>query len=429
MTRDDAIQKYTELAAVAKDLGVDKLNFKQRVEAALKAAGVTAPQPEQFVDAAEEVIAGLQATAEATSMLPDGLASLPPMPGTVEVAKVEAAEVRTAPTNGTGVVAEPVAPPPVVTLPPAPPSVAVPPTTAEVMTETVRADVAAAAKEKQVLNLPPSFLVIQSVSTPGDVSYETVADERTMVEAVGDDGVDTSKRVRTSKQVVVNPQEYEAAKKLAGQMRTALRQLGNSIQQGVVLVPVAREKELDKLIEQCDLDAINFNASARHHFVRPSIQKTVVTTDAEKTARDVAFQIQEKMDRLKEAMDKCDVKQIQNVTSQLKNWTKVLNTPKDKRTITAAIDAARTASKWIREETTKKGRLIEDVRQEINAAPVDTARIMFLEYAAPPEMEVARSSVEAGRFSDMLEATTGEPADVKPAINVDRFADMGEAPA
>ena len=294
------------------------------------------------------------------------------------------------------------------------------------MTETVKADVAAVAKEKPVLNLPPSFLVIQSVSTPGDVSYETMADERTVISATEEDGVDTARRTRTSKQVVVNPQEYEAAKTLAGQMRTKLRTMGNSIQQGVVLVPTSREKELDAFIEKCDVDALQFNTVARHHFVRPSIQKTVVTTDAEKTARDVAFQIQEKMDRLKEALDKCDVKQIQNVTAQLRNWTKVLDAPKDKQAIAAAIDAARTASKWIREETAKKGRLIEDVRKELNTAPVDTARMMFLEYAAPPEMEVARSSVAAGRFADMLETTTGEAATVAPAISAERFANISK---
>lgn len=272
---------------------------------------------------------------------------------------------------------------------------------------------------KKILQLPPSYIVVQEVKVQGDIRYMHIDEEHTSDQDT--DGTEVATTKRTTETVIKNPEEHKKARYLAGQLRGSVRKLGQVLQSGVILVPVAREKELDEAILGARDEATKFNREANHHFVRVSMLKSLITTDAEAAARDIAWKLQETMAELKTALEQCDVERIKSITDNAKTLTRIIPA-REANQLAAALSNANATRKYIQDELKKKGKQIEEVQQEVRRAqlgPVESARMMFLEYASPVEMEYA-GAADVERFAEM-----GDVAEVAPApkavVNGDRF--------
>lgn len=271
--------------------------------------------------------------------------------------------------------------------------------------------------ERRLLELPPCFIVPQTVGVQGDVRY-LYSDEENKTEFEGETRLAKSKK--TVEVIVRDPEEQIKAQQLAGQLRVEVRKLGSVLQSGVILVPTSREKELDKAIAFCREEAMKWNGQAKHHYIRCAVVKAAVTSDAESVAKDITFTLQETMSRLETALANCDTKQIKSIVDNAKPLTRVLPA-KEANTLSAVISSAQATKKYIEEQVSKKRKQIEEVKREVartQLGPVQTARAQYLELIGPVEMEVKPATVEE-RF-DTLEGGAA-PAPTRSAVNGDRF--------
>jgi hypothetical protein len=242
------------------------------------------------------------------------------------------------------------------------------------------------------------LLVIQQVSNPGDVAYmrlDTQHEQRTDAE-----GTESAITTRTSRKIVKNPKEEQAAKQLAGKLRQPIRKLGRVLITGVVLVPKAEEEQVKALIEKGRKQCTTFNSKAKHHFLRYDTYILPVESDDAQIAKALAYEVQRMMDSLVEALDECNVSKIRNVAAQIKTFEKALPDAQSEMLGSAVINARGMASS-MRDLIREKKKDIDTVRKMVDTSSVVQIRAQFLEYAAPEEMAEARSSVEAARFADM----------------------------
>lgn len=273
---------------------------------------------------------------------------------------------------------------------------------------------------EKLLELPPSYIVLQNVSVQGAVSYERL--DLDLQTEQDDDGLVNTEERRTTIRRVRNADEYTAATQLAGRMRTMLRSIGYTLHSGVVFVRQNRREELDAADTEMKQMCIAFNKKARHHFVRNSLVRVVATSDAESAAREIACSIQEQLRELRDAVASCDVDRIRNLAGQAKAILPTLREDDGQR-IQEAIDAARLAASYIRKEVVSKGRQIEDVRKELDTSVIDQARLSFLQFDVPEEVKAARSSVEQARFEELeLNEQASPTAQVQ--VDATRFADL-----
>jgi hypothetical protein len=272
---------------------------------------------------------------------------------------------------------------------------------------------------KKILQIPPSYIVVQEVKVQGDIRYTHLDEENSSSE--DSDGTKVAKTKRTTETVIKDPEEFQRARYMAGQLRGSVRKLGQVLQSGVILVPVAKEKELDEAISTSRTEATSFNREAKHHFVRVSMLKSLITTDAEAAARDIAWKLQETMAELKTALEQCDVERIKSITDNAKTLTRIIPA-REANQLSAALANANATRKYIQDELKKKGKQIEDVQAEVrrtSLGPVESARMMFLEYAAPVEMEYA-GATDVERFAEM-DSQEPQAATSAVAVNGDRF--------
>jgi len=259
---------------------------------------------------------------------------------------------------------------------------------------------------KQIPMVNDVVLVVQSVSVTGAVSYYVTGKDTQKTEEA--DGTEVAKRTKTSVRVVRNPKEKKAADLLASRMRAKLRTLGQSLHSGLVLVPRAQEEMVDKLDAVCAAAGSNFNAKARHHFVQCTMYKMPIASQDAKVARGLAFKLQSKMGEIAKALDECDVSKVRNLAGQMASFSNVLPSRASDAVskevgdrVEDFVTQARTAANWMKEELDKKGRKIEQVREEYNSTPVDSIRMEFLEYDTSDEAQAMRASVEALAFEEL----------------------------
>jgi len=293
-----------------------------------------------------------------------------------------------------------------------------PPSTSTTTPSTTTVPLAPLAK-RRILELPPSFIVIQEVKVKGDISYRRLEEESSSSEDA--DGTTITKTTKKIETVVCDPEEYEKAMVLSGQFRAALRKLGQVLQSGVVIVPTAKEEELDKLISDTQGEALLYNRQAKHHYIRTAMLKSLITGDAEAASRGIAYKLQETMAELRLALEQCDVKRIRSIADSAKTLTRIIPA-REANTLSAALASAKQTAKWIRDELEEKGKQIEAVRMEVAKAsfgPIDAARASFLELSGPLELN-GTIEVGAERFAAM-DSTEPVAVDVDVVVSANRF--------
>lgn len=277
---------------------------------------------------------------------------------------------------------------------------------------------------KRLLALPPCFIVTQQVQVQGDIHYLHGDEQLTTTQ----DGETTVAKTKKTIEVIVrDPEEKAEADATASQLRSEVRKLGTVLQSGVILVPTAKAAELDAAMSSCRQTAIEWNDKATSHFLRVSLLKAAITSDAEAAARDIAYTLQETMARLESALESCDVKKIKSVLDNAKPLTRVLPA-KEANALSAALASAGATKKYIEEQLNKKKVEIEEVKKEVartSLGPVQTARAMYLELAGPVEMEI-RNSADGERFAALdatsaADATGTSAGQPQAAVNGDRY--------
>jgi len=240
----------------------------------------------------------------------------------------------------------------------------------------------------KLLSLPHAIIVAGKVSVPGSVTYEQVKEEVSLFDVQGVKGR-TSTRV--TKRTVQANEGYEAANKLADDIRIALRRVCRSTPLGW-LCRKENEAVLNNAIISAKQRAAEFNKTSLCHFVRVSVIKTILLNDDGTAARELAFEMQQVLDKLKRAMDDCDAQRIRTVAVKVKSMAPLFD-KKEEKAIRAAVEGARAFATKIIKETGTKQRPLTEVKKELDSSAVDTVRGIFAKFEVPHEMDIATKTV------------------------------------
>ena len=272
----------------------------------------------------------------------------------------------------------------------------------------------------KILSLPPSIVVIGDVSKRGAVWYETLEEDEQIKDTT--QGHRNSDKTRTVRRVIENIEERKALDELYTELRKSLFTVCHNTVLGPVCA-VAKEPELDTVIDLARAKMRAFNGSAQHHFGRVSWIKATIAPDDARFAKEITLAAQEVLNELKTALASGAPKKIREIinSQRIKEIVKsVPNGPSD--LMVKAVAAARAAAKTIVKEVGEMGRTMEEIRTELDTSAIDTARMAFLEFSPPEEIVAERASLERSRFEAL--DPTSEPAATPSAPDVDRFKDM-----
>jgi hypothetical protein len=238
---------------------------------------------------------------------------------------------------------------------------------------------------------------------------------------------DQSTRKTTIKRVL-DIAEYEASMRLMGRARKALRQWGQNLVNGVVLVPMAREENILAQIEQCEGEFAAFNATARTHRVRMYADPIKVESEPERASREIATNLQELIIDMKYALEACDVEAIRKAAYAAGSFAKIVDVvdndgENNAQFLRDAVQTAQKAASYIRKQLDLKEMTIEQIKAEIDTSPVEQARVRFLQYAAPVEVEA--SQVDSQRWESIQGAPNQTPLESAVELDTERFVNLG----
>jgi hypothetical protein len=241
----------------------------------------------------------------------------------------------------------------------------------------------------------PSILLGRSITRVGGVLY-TRQDGHVAVE----DG--REEKTWTTTRVTEDLEEYKESERLASECRRAIDTVAVATRVGLI-VPLEKEAELDEAIILVRKKIAEKNGVWKHSKLSCSFIKARIATDDQQAAMAIGQELSGFMKELTGALDSLDVKKIRSVVASVKGMDSLLPAEASK-TLHEAMAAARAAANTISKEVEKKGRRIEEVREELNLAPIDVARTLFMEsdeiivQDAPADQEAAdrMAAVEGG---------------------------------
>lgn len=247
------------------------------------------------------------------------------------------------------------------------------------------------------LTLKPSILVAPYLSRQGGVEYEREDLARQRVE-------ERETATWRTKRTIANVAEMKAADALISECRRVLYRIGGRMAFGLV-VPVERKAELDAAVADIKARIETANETYLYTTVSAYFVQARFASDDPEAAAAIAEEIGGLLRDLKAALDAADVKRIRALVAAAKGMDSMLGAAEG-TALKAALDAARQAAKTLVKEVEKKERAITEVREELNLAPVDTARTLFLEFApAAPVTPAAAAGEVAGEIGELeLEA-------------------------
>jgi len=249
----------------------------------------------------------------------------------------------------------------------------------------------------QILKLKPSRFVCINVQIKSPNHRRELERNKT---AGMDLGVESVTIKVTTEHTIVNPKEHAEAKKVVGEVSYKLRKLGMRVQDGVVAVPLDCESEWDETRLACKQQAFAFNRTSVHHkVIVNAIKLQAMVGEEELMARKLAYEIQQIMNELKDALASLDPDKIRAVALEAKYRAMNLAPGLQRGALEAVVSEARKNANKIADETKNKSVNIEAVKRGIETSAVDSARMMFLDFAVPEE--VSNPTVETSRFSNL----------------------------
>lgn len=141
------------------------------------------------------------------------------------------------------------------------------------------------------------------------------------------------------------------------------------------------EAELDKGLQEAEELAREFNEKAKTCRLGVIGVKFDVQSDNEQAARVIAGQIKQVVEDLSAAIKEADVIKIREVLASARGLDDLLPDKQGGIALSEAMRAARVAATTIKREVEKKARDIEDVRQELDLTPIESARAFFLDFS------------------------------------------------
>ena len=372
LSREKLAKKYKGLYEEYVYLGnpKDPQMFKGLVAEQLKERSINTPSPLDYVAAARDVVERMKAAKEISrkerSQMPWEVADS-------NLGKTDETEKEPLPP-----------PPPPLPPPPAPPVEETTDTGTPVPVTEVRL------KPQKIMALPPSVLVCGEISTPGAVRYYKLGEDT--VPSEDGRGVKISKRTKTSRKVVVDPDERDNCTKLAGQMRTAFKRVCVSTPFGYICHE-EKEGKLTEVIQKIKDDARKWNNTASFHFIKVSLMMARIETQSEQVAKDMVWEARSLLQELDEALKSASVAGIRNVANKIKNVVP-LYTVEDGKGLNEAVVAARNYATELKAASAEKADEIQAVLDRVNLGAVDEARFQFDEYVASEEIAGNESKIK-----------------------------------
>lgn len=172
-----------------------------------------------------------------------------------------------------------------------------------------------------------------------------------------------------------------------------------------LLVANKFEPELDAAIVRARDLIEAHNSTARCTVVRFFCLKGRIAETDEAAAKAIASDVSDLLAEMERGITKLDPAAIRDAANRARQVLSILSDEKQVLA-NAAIEAARKAARQIVARIEKKGEDAATVLVSLDSGPVAAARMAFLD------------------FGDG--AATAAPADALPAVNVERFADVGD---
>lgn len=213
---------------------------------------------------------------------------------------------------------------------------------------------------------------------------------------------------------------------LRSQMYGMLRKLGGVFSSNALLVPLDREDELDSAMAEVQRMAREHNSLAKNHYIRPVVvPAAVLGSQAEAVVKQLTYDLQDLLSKMKDALDACDAEKIETLAKAVQVKSMTLEPGMASGALAAAMQDAKKAASVIRREMKKKGKDIVDAKIELRrsrlGATVDTARMMFLEYSVPRELEATRGPIDRiNGIDDGVTVIATAPATAVP-VDMNRF--------
>lgn len=268
-----------------------------------------------------------------------------------------------------------------------------------IVTETQKTDTKDALK---VLRLEPSRLAVVHIETHGPRRKRQIA--RTEEKDAGEMyGVEAITITTTNERLIINPEEHEKALELQCDLGNSLRKMGTRISDGIIAFSLKKEEDFDKARQEARQKANEFNRTSTHYkVIVDAVKLQAVESDEELVARKLTYEIQRLLGEMKEALNACDVDRIRQVATEAKYKANSLQSGTEQGILLAAIEEARKAASTIGKELKEKGEVVEAIKNALNTSAVESARMMFLEYAVPEEVEMhAEATVDTNRFAEL----------------------------
>lgn len=236
--------------------------------------------------------------------------------------------------------------------------------------------------------LVPGILVALRTSVNGGVEYRR--------EDLEEDAEGRVKRWKTTR-LTEDPAEHEAALELAKKAGWRVARLCVRTSFGL-LCRNDREPDLDAAVVEIRRLASEFNATAKHSFVRvTAIKGRIANNDAE-AVRAILDEARDLLDRMERGLSEGDVTLIRDAANRAKRLSGIM-TESSSAQVSAAVQAARQAARAI----VKRG---DDLANQVAGAVVKAETEAFA----------------AARFAFLDEAATVTEA--LPAVDLQRTADL-----
>ena len=217
-----------------------------------------------------------------------------------------------------------------------------------------------------------------------------------------DFGVETVTVRVVSEHTIVNPKEHNEAKKLIGSLSNKLRKYGTRIQDGVLAIPLNLEKEWDEERATAKSDAAEFNRSSTHHKITVNaIKLQAMVGEEELMAKKLCYEVQQIMSDMKASLNSLDVDKIREAATEARYKAMSLAPGRQRGALEEAVKEARRAARQILKlDIADKAEDIEAVKTELETSAIESARLMFLDFAVPDEISNT-VSVESNQLDNL----------------------------
>lgn len=192
----------------------------------------------------------------------------------------------------------------------------------------------------KISTLRPGLLVSLKTSVRGNVSYRKVTLEADRITEAG-----TQEAKWETERVIVNPVEYEEAKKIRSKAGGVIRSVCSASAFGLLCPEIASD-QLDAAIQEAKALVEAFNKEAELTRVGVYVMTGRIAPDDVEAVRAINSEVRDLLADMEQGLRNLDVKSIREAASRAKSIGEMLS-PDAQARITIAIETAREAARNI----------------------------------------------------------------------------------